>query len=109
MTKTLPYDSAEYLDSPEAIAEYLGEALKTNDAGFISRAIGTAAKARGMGDVAREAGSSRENLYRSLGGEAKPEFATIVSVLSARGVQLAAKPKRPAKRTKEKSAEHRAT
>jgi probable addiction module antidote protein len=46
MVKTRPYDSAEYLDNPEAIAEYLSEAFETNDAAFISQAIGTAARAR---------------------------------------------------------------
>jgi probable addiction module antidote protein len=93
VTKTRPYDSAEYLDSAEAIAEYLSEAFETNDAAFISQAIGTAARARGMTDIAREAGVSRENLYRSLSGHTKPEFDTILRVLAALGVQLAAKAK----------------
>ena len=92
MVRTRPYDSAEYLDSPEGIAEYLSDALETNDAAFIAQAIGTAARARGMSEIAREAGVSRENLYRALSGETKPEFETIVRVLAALGVQLAAKP-----------------
>ena len=92
MAKTRPYDSAEYLDSPEALADYLTEALETNDAAFIAQAIGTAARARGMTEIAREAGVSRENLYRSLNGQTKPEFETIVRVLAALGVQLTAKP-----------------
>ena len=92
MARTRPYDSAEYLDSPEALAEYLSDALETNDAAFIAQAIGTAARARGMSEIAREAGVSRENLYRALSGETKPEFDTIVRVLAALGVQLAAKP-----------------
>lgn len=92
MAKTRPYDSAEYLDGPEALADYLTEALETNDAAFIAQAIGTAARARGMTEIAREAGVSRENLYRSLNGQTKPEFETIVRVLAALGVRLAAKP-----------------
>jgi probable addiction module antidote protein len=92
MVKTRPYDSAEYLDSPEALADYLTEALETNDAAFIAQAIGTAARARGMTEIAREAGVSRENLYRSPNGQTKPEFETIVRVLAALGVRLAAKP-----------------
>ena len=92
MVRTRSYDSAEYLDSPEAIAEYLSDALETNDAAFIAQAIGTAARARGMSEIAREAGVSRENLYRALSGDTKPEFETIVRVLAALGVQLAAKP-----------------
>jgi probable addiction module antidote protein len=93
MVRTRSYDSAEYLDSPEGVAEYLSDALETNDAAFIAQAIGTAARARGMSEIAREAGVSRENLYRALSGETKPEFETIVRVLAALGVQLAAKPR----------------
>jgi len=92
-TKTFPFDAAEMLDTPEAIAEYLGAALETNDPSFITRAIGTCARARGMSEIAREAGLSRENLYRSLDGETKAEFGTIVRVLDALGVRLAAAPK----------------
>jgi len=91
--KTRPYDSAEYLDTPEAIAEYLSEALEDDDPSFISKAIGTAARARGMSEVAREAGVSRENLYRALSGDTKPEFDTIRRVLDALGVRLEVKPK----------------
>ena len=93
MARTRPYDSAEYLDSPEGLAEYLSDALETNDAAFIAQAIGTAARARGMSEIARDAGVSRENLYRALSGDTKPEFETIVRVLAALGVQLTAKPK----------------
>ncbi|HEV2955678.1 MAG TPA: addiction module antidote protein [Xanthobacteraceae bacterium] len=91
--KTRLYDSAEYLDTPEAIAEYLTEALEDGDPSFISKAIGTAARARGMSAVAREAGVSRENLYRALSGDTKPEFDTIRRVLDALGVRLEVKPK----------------
>ncbi|HXW23434.1 MAG TPA: addiction module antidote protein [Xanthobacteraceae bacterium] len=87
------YDSAEYLDTPEAIAAYLTEALEDNDPTFIATAIGTAARARGMTAIAREAGVSRENLYRALSGETKPEFDTIRRVLDALGVRLEVKPK----------------
>jgi len=93
MVKTRPFDAAEYLDGPEAIAEYLTDAFSDGDASFIARAIGTAARARGMAEVAREAGLSRENLYRSLSGDAKPEFDTILRVLDALGVKLETKPK----------------
>ena len=91
MTKTRKYNSSEYLDTPDAIAAYVDEALETGDASLIALAIGNAARARGMTDIAREAGVSRENLYRSLDGETKPEFDTILRVLNALGVQLAAK------------------
>ena len=87
------YDAAEYLDTPEAIAEYLTDALEDGDSSFIAKAIGTAARARGMSEVAREAGVSRENLYRALSGDTKPEFDTIRRVLDALGVRLEVKPK----------------
>ena len=91
--KTRPYDSAEYLDTPEAIAEYLTGALEDDDPRFIAKAIGTAARARGMSEIAREAGVSRENLYRALSGDTKPEFDTIRRVLDALGVRLEVRPK----------------
>jgi probable addiction module antidote protein len=93
MPKTRVFDAAEYLDSPEMIAEYLTEALETDDEVFIAKAIGTIARAHGMGAVADSAGVSRENLYRALSGSTRPEFETIRKVLGALGVQLVAKPR----------------
>jgi probable addiction module antidote protein len=93
VARTIAFDAAEYLDSPQAIADYLSEALETGDAEFIAQAIGTVARAQGMTVVAREAELSRENLYRALGSGGKPEFDTVMKVLGALGVQLVAKPK----------------
>jgi probable addiction module antidote protein len=87
------YDPAEFLDSPEVIAEYLTDALETDDEVIIAKAIGTVARAQGMGAVAETAGVSRENLYRALSGETRPEFETIRKVLGALGVQLVVKPR----------------
>ncbi|MCC6889134.1 MAG: putative addiction module antidote protein [Hyphomicrobiales bacterium] len=92
-TRTFAFDAAEALDTPEAIAEYLTAALETNDTSYIAKAIGTAARARGMSDIARASGLSRENLYRSLNGETKAELDTIVRVLNALGLRLSAIPK----------------
>jgi probable addiction module antidote protein len=91
--KTTQFDSSEYLDSPEAAAEYLTAALETGDASFIATSIGDVARARGMTEIARQAGLSRENLYRSLGGDSKAEFDTIMRVLTALGVKLSARTK----------------
>jgi probable addiction module antidote protein len=88
MAKAKPFDAAEYLDSREMIAAYLNEALESDDASAIAVAIGTIARAA----VAGKAGLSRENLYRALGGEAKPEFATVIKVLHALGIDLVARP-----------------
>jgi probable addiction module antidote protein len=93
MPKTRVFDAAEFLDSPEMVAEYLTEALETDDEVFIAKAIGTVARAQGMGAVADSAGVSRENLYRALSGTTRPEFETIRKVLGALGVQLVAKPR----------------
>ncbi|WP_050384586.1 addiction module antidote protein [Bradyrhizobium pachyrhizi] len=93
MAKTRPFDAAEYLDSSEAIAAYLSEAFATHDAGFITEAIGTVARARGMSALAKETGLSRENLYKALSSEGHPEFSTVMKVLGSFGVELHAEPK----------------
>ncbi|MGO8908129.1 MAG: addiction module antidote protein [Bradyrhizobium sp.] len=93
MAKTKPFDSAEYLDSPEVIAAYLTEALESGDQALIAKAIGTVARSHGMAAIAEKAGLSRENLYRALGGDAKPEFGTVIKVLHAMGISLVAQPK----------------
>jgi probable addiction module antidote protein len=90
MAKAKEFDAAEYLDSPELIAAYLTEALETNDQTLIIKAIGNAARSRGMTEVADKAGVSRENLYRALRGDVKPEFGTIMKVLQALGISLVA-------------------
>jgi len=96
MAKTSQFDAAEYLDSKEAIADYLSEAFATGDDHYIAKAIGTVARARGMSDVAREAGLSRENLYKALTEDGSPEFGTVMKVLDALDVQLVARPKEAA-------------
>ncbi|WP_398473673.1 addiction module antidote protein [Tardiphaga sp.] len=86
------FDAAEYLKTPEMIAVYLTDAFETDDPAFITRAIGTAARAKGMADVAKAAGVSRESLYKSLNGQSKPEFDTVHKVLGALGIRLIAEP-----------------
>jgi probable addiction module antidote protein len=87
-TKTSRYDSAEYLDSPEAIHAYMEEALETDDPAFIANALGTIARARGMARIAKKAGLSRESLYKALGPEGNPEFGTVIRVLHALGLKF---------------------
>ncbi|RYX88031.1 MAG: putative addiction module antidote protein [Bradyrhizobiaceae bacterium] len=91
MINVRPYDAAEYLDSPDMIAAYLTGAFESEDPKLIAKAIGNAARAQGMTDVAEKTGLSRENLYRALGGDAKPEFATVLKVLHALGISLVAR------------------
>jgi probable addiction module antidote protein len=91
-TMTRPFDPAVYLETDKALAAYLTEALETGDAAFIADALGIAARARGMSQVAKDAGLSRENLYRALSPDGNPEFATVVRVLQALHLKLAAIP-----------------
>jgi probable addiction module antidote protein len=96
MAKTLKYDAAEYLDTKEAIAAYLSEAFQTGDNDLIKIAIGTVARAKGMGDIAKHSGLNRENLYRSFSEAGQPEFGTVMKVLNSLDMQLIAVPKQAA-------------
>ena len=90
--RTKPFDPAEYLDSDEAIAAYMTEALETGDPSFVADALGVVARARGMSEVARAAGVSRESLYRALSPGGNPEFATVMRVVRALGLQFSVTP-----------------
>lgn len=86
------HDSAEYLKTEEDMAAYLDACFAEagDDPAFITRALGTIARARGMTQLARDTGISREGLYKALSGEGNPEFATILKVMHALGIQLRA-------------------
>src|ERR1700692_3745149 len=86
--KTTRFDSAEYLDSDEAVSAYLEEALATDDPAFIAQALGTVARARGMTQIAKETGLSRESLYKSLSAEGNPEFSTVIRVMQGLGLRF---------------------
>ncbi len=88
--KTTAYDVAEHLRTPEEMAAYLDAWLEEapEDAAGIARALGDIARAKGMSLVAREAGLSRESLYRALSAEGNPSFATVLKVARALGVRL---------------------
>lgn len=89
-TITTKYDVAEHLRTPEEMAVYLEACLEeaNGDAAFIAKALGDIARAKGMTQVAREAGLSRESLYKALSGERSPGFDTILKVLQALGLKL---------------------
>jgi probable addiction module antidote protein len=90
--KTHPFDPAEHLDSDEAIAAYIEEALDIGDPAFIADALGVVARARGMSHIAKEAGLGRESLYKALSSDGNPEFATVLRVLKALGLRLSVLP-----------------
>ena len=94
-TKTTRYDVAEHLRTPEEMAAYLEACLEEadGDAAFIARALGNIAKAKGMAQVARDAGLSRESLYKALSGDRSPGFDTILKVVEALGLKLHAEAK----------------
>jgi probable addiction module antidote protein len=100
-TTTTPYDVAEHLRTPEEMAAYLEACIKEadGDAAFIAKALGDIARARGMTQVARDSGLSRESLYRALSGERSPSFDTILKVVSALGLKLNASVRREAEVT----------
>ena len=89
-TKTFRYDVAEQLRTPEEMAAYLDAWFEEapDDAAGIARALGDIARARGMTQVARDAGLSRESLYKALSEHGNPSFATILKVARALGVRL---------------------
>jgi probable addiction module antidote protein len=89
---TKVFDPAAYLDSTEAMAAYMTEALETGDPAFVADALGVIARAKGMTEVAREAGVSRESQYRALSSEGNPEFGTVMRVARALGIRFTASP-----------------
>jgi probable addiction module antidote protein len=91
-SKTKAWDVTEHLDTPEAIAAYLEAAFEDGDPSLISAAIGDVARARGMTELARETGLSRESLYRALSEEGNPSFSTVLKILQTFGIRLEAKP-----------------
>lgn len=92
--KTSTYDVAEHLRTPEEMAAYLDAWLEEapDDVSGIARALGDIARAKGMSQVAKEAGLSRESLYRALSEGGNPSFSTVLKVARALGVRLHAQP-----------------
>ncbi|HMP77705.1 MAG TPA: putative addiction module antidote protein [Kiritimatiellia bacterium] len=93
-TKTTRYDVAEHLRDAKEMAAYLEACIEESngDAAFIAKALGDIARAKGMSKVARDAGLSRESLYKALSGDRSPEFGTILKVVEALGLKLHAQP-----------------
>lgn len=93
-TRTTPYDVAEHLRTPEEMAAYLDAWLQEapDDVSGIAKALGDIARAKGMTQVALDAGLSRESLYRALSAEGNPSFATVLKVARALGVKFHAEP-----------------
>ncbi|MFA7680034.1 MAG: addiction module antidote protein [Pigmentiphaga sp.] len=90
--KIARFDAAEYLDSEEAIAEYLSAALEEDDPALFLAALADVAKARGMTKMAKDAGVGRESLYKALAPGAKPRYDTVLKLARAAGIRLTVEP-----------------
>jgi probable addiction module antidote protein len=90
--ETSKWDVTEYLDSEEAIFAYIEAAFEDGDTAVITHALGNVARARGMTSIAKEAGVTREALYKALTEKGDPKLSTFLGVLKALGISLSAKP-----------------
>ncbi|MBK8050887.1 MAG: putative addiction module antidote protein [Anaerolineales bacterium] len=93
--ETRPWDVAEHLESEDDMAAYLDAALEEGDAAVVVAALGDIARAKGMTQIARDAGLGRESLYKALAPTGNPEFATILKVVRALGLQFHVEAARP--------------
>lgn len=91
-TVTMPWDPADHFRTDEDMAAYLEAALEEGDPNLVAAALGDIARAKGMTQVARDAGLGRESLYKALSPTGNPEFATILKVVAALGLRLHATP-----------------
>jgi len=89
-TQTRPWDVTEHLETDEDMAAYLEAALEEGDPALVAAALGDIARAKGIAQIAREAGLGRESLYRALSPEGNPELATVLKVVRALGLRLRA-------------------
>lgn len=89
------WDPAEHLATDQDIAAYLDAALEDGDPALVVAVLGDIARARGMTQLAREAGVGRESLYKALSSTGNPEFATVMKVLRALGLRLHVQPVQP--------------
>ena len=89
-TETRPWDAAEHLETSEDMVAYLEAALEQGDPKLVAAVLGDIARAKGMTEVAQEAGLGRESLYKSLSPDGNPEFGTVLRVVRALGLRLRA-------------------
>ncbi|GAB1425080.1 putative addiction module antidote protein [Thauera terpenica] len=92
MVKTAAFDAADYLNDEETIAAYLTAALEDPNPDVFLAAVRDVARARGMAQLAKDAGLGRESLYKALTPGAKPRYDTVLKLLHALGVKISATP-----------------
>jgi probable addiction module antidote protein len=89
--ETIPYDSAGFLNDADSIAAYIEAAFEDGDPAIITHALGVVARAKGMSQLARDSGVTREALYKALTAEGDPKLSTFIGVLKALGMRLTAR------------------
>jgi probable addiction module antidote protein len=104
MAKTTRFDAAEYLNTEKRQAAYITAALETGDSDFVRDALGIVARARGVGRIAKTAKLNRESLYKALSKNGNPEFSTVMRVVRALGLRLAARPRTQKRAVKKRRA-----
>ncbi|AEP36271.1 addiction module antidote protein [Taylorella asinigenitalis] len=82
------FDMSDFIETEEDVVDYLNNALNENDVSFLAHALGVIAKSKGMTEISKKSGLSREALYKALREGAEPRFSTIASVLSALGFKI---------------------
>jgi probable addiction module antidote protein len=92
---TTPFDAADYLDSADVIAAYLGEYLEDGTPEELREAMATVARSHGVTDLARRSGVSRPGIYKALGQYGNPSFETVRAILGAMGLRLTVEPAEP--------------
>jgi probable addiction module antidote protein len=85
------WDAAEYLESDEAIEVFMADAFESGDTGYIAHALGVVARAKGMSQIAKDTGLSREQLYRSFSDQGNPTLKTTLAVMRALGLEMTAR------------------
>ncbi|WP_394892780.1 addiction module antidote protein [Mesorhizobium sp. AaZ16] len=90
--ETTKWDAADYLDSPETIAAYIEAALEDGDPALITITLGSVARAKGMSEIAKKTGVTREGLYKALSADGDPKLTTFLSVIKSLGLRLSVKP-----------------
>ncbi len=88
--KTYPFDAADALDTPEEQAALMAEAFASGDAAVVTAALGIIARSRGIAQVARDTGLSREAIYKATGADGNPTLSTLLSILRVTGLKLSA-------------------
>ncbi len=86
------FDPADHLKSDQAIADFMSDALETNDPAYVAHALGVVARAKGMTEIASRTNLSREQLYRSFSAKGNPTLRTTLAMVNALGIRLSAGP-----------------